>query len=150
MRLPLVTRSLVSGALVYVLASACAATSHQSSLDGDGSPYEGVRDAIADVVDELGNPVHDAKADPAGSAVSVESCTTVLKFNGADAYFAVHGYPGKTRTDLAPLHVLMGSSQVEGYSDAPGAAWVRDGSAAVYCGYVSGGPVPMQVTFVLP
>lgn len=155
MRLPLVARSLLSGALVYVLASACAATSHQVSpsaedADGDRSPADVVRDAVADVVAEIGTPVHDAKADEAAD-VAVEPCTTVLKMDGYDTYFAVHSYPGKTRTDLANLHVLVGSSRVEGYTDGLGsAAWVRDGSAAVYCGLVSAGPSSTKITFVLP
>lgn len=160
MRLPLVARSLLSGALVYVLASACAATSHIPALDGDDSggagvsqrsPSDSIRDAIADVVDEIVTPVPDAKAADPEPDIATESCLAVLKFNGSDAYFAQHHYPGKTRTDLATLHTLVESSQVEGYTDAlVPPTWVRDGSAVAFCGYVVAGAVATKITFVLP
>lgn len=162
MRLSHILRSLVSGLCVYVLAAACAATEHHASLaDGGagggagGTPAGGLRDAIADVVsdvvDELGNPVPDAKAGPTPADVATEPCTTVLKYGGEDTYFAVHSYPGKTRTDLATLHTIAESSLLAGYTDIlyP-RTWVRDGSAAAFCGAVSAGPTSIKVTFVLP
>lgn len=155
MRLPLVVQSLLSGALIYVFASACAAAGHTLSGAGDEtderSPTAVVRDAIADVVDGLTTPVSDARAEPTGPDVAVEPCTTVLAFNGSDAYFAVHAYDGKSYTDLATVRAITESSQVDVYPHVVGASvWVRNNSAAVFCSYVVAGPNPSTVTFVLP
>lgn len=171
MRLSDVVRALVSGLVVYVVAAACGASERIAST-GDSGPSttsagdgvdaaneievggseseSGIVDAF---LDELGNPVHDAKAGPNGPDLADERCDKVLKYNaaGTNQNFAVHSYPGKTARELGAVQVLIPSTGVEGYTaQVSTGAWVKDGSAAYLCGGPIGAPTIPGVTFVLP
>lgn len=148
MRFAVVVRSLVSGIVVYVVAAACGASEKVAVVVGDG----GGLDAVADVlVDDLGNPVGDAHAEPPPPEVATEKCDKVLNYLGADTYFAVHEYPGQTAEELSAVRTLLPAGSPEGFKYQWAAPLVGDGRVAVNCGRAAPGPQPtFAVTFVRP
>lgn len=150
MRTNLVLRSLVSGVCVYFLAAACDASEHLGS-GGDGDGGRGVLDALADaigtVLDEAGNPVHDANAAPLPPDVATEKCDKKRSNGGTELWVAEHSYPGQSATDLVSVQAMIPTA-IQGYTHGVSPVLVGDGIAGVSCGLASGPQPGYTVTFV--
>lgn len=159
MRISNVLRSLASGAVLYVVMAACGSSdSGGGSVDAGSGGLDGA-DIIDAMIDDLGNPVKDAKADPLPPEVATEPCdkSGTLSVSPASYMFAVHDFPGRTVNDLANLRVVGhygnagGKPMIAGppYEYGGAVPSLRDGSATVNCG-TSGALAYDSITFILP
>jgi hypothetical protein len=154
MKIGQVLRTLGSGTALYFVMAACGASDRVGGpvgSDGGGASSDGA-DIIDALVDELGNPVKEAAAGPLPPDVATESCTKMVKYNGAtDYYVAEHAYPGKLVADLTAVRVALTPTVVPvgTYTHQMTTTFLSDGVVGVLCTPVSAGASTWTVTFVL-
>lgn len=157
MKLQHLGRTLVSGALFYVIAAACGSSDNVGSAAKDGGELDVVA-AIDAIVDGVVDPVKDANADPLPPDVATEQCDKQGTVGAATYLYAVHAYAGKTVQDLSAVRVVLhysnGAAQAPtiggtNYDNAVTIPVLRDGSAAVFCGS-AGSLIYDKATFILP
>ena len=129
------------------------ATGGQLSGGSGGLVQDSGLDAFADAMgDAMGVP--DADAAPPGATVVTAACDKTYPFGGGQALYAEVAFPGKLADDLATVVVVLdyaSSPEIPGYTRRVQAyASIRDGFAAVTCGYSGSPNNATGATFILP
>jgi hypothetical protein len=122
--------------------------------DGSAQTLDASDQSMADA---LLSPVPEAAA-ATPPTVATESCSVQSQAVAGVSYlYAVHAFPGKTKTDLAALrvvgHIIESVPLLPGYEDTANVpVYVKDGEAAVHCGTVDKTTDAFfdKVTFILP
>lgn len=127
MRLFSVIRAFASGCAVYLVMAACASERSPTSGSSSGGTSGSGTSSSGSLIDQLTNPVPDAKAAP---EILTENCD-----KGSAAKYAEHAYPGARAAELAGSVTAMVSNPttLESYVLHQQFVFVKDGFVAVPC-----------------